>query len=315
MTKARQVRRWKTQDPRNATERLALCGFNSSAAEAYWDKHADKHQTFFIAGQTEPPPETVRLWEMVVEVTGENPDISPQPTGNCVAAAVGESAELLQCSEIVRGEAHEFHKIYNPFHYATGRVLIMRDQLRGQAGASGGAVAEAVRVHGLVPIMPGLPDYNKANVDAWGDGRKAEGKSFRDFMEVGARNIIKATARVQSMGHVFEAIGSRYPLTIASNAGLSMKPDRDGYHRYVTRWNHQMSVWGYSRRYNWAAIKNQWGDVHGDIVDEDGCEWPPGLLRVHLDEFEARHFRGSETIVYSNLEGFPERIYDHRNLA
>ncbi len=315
MSKRKRIRRYDVPEPRNEAERKALCGFNASAMEAYWDKRGDMHQSFFLAQQTEAPPDTVRLWELVIEVTGEDPDITPQPTGNCVAAACGESCEVLQCSEIAAGQDEEFRRIFNPFHYATGRVLVMKNSLKGQAGANGGAVAEAMKLHGVIQISQNLPVYNKANVDAWGDGRSAQGKSFRDFLEEGAKTVIQSTARITSMSHLFESLGSRYPLTIASNTGYSMKPNRDGFHQVSTTWSHQMSIWGYSISGGWIGIKNQWGDVHGDVVDHDGEEWPPGFLKVRIEEFEKRHFRGAEVITYSNFKGFPQRKYDHRALA
>ena len=193
-------RRFRTTEPRNQIDAAKLCGYNQRASEAYWDKNADQHAAFFIAGADgSEPPDTVRGWEMIIKVTGMNPDISPQPTGNCVAAAAGESVEFLQCSEIVRGDAEEFRRIYNPFHYATGRVLVMKNALRGSPGAVGGSVAEAIRKYGALALVPELPEYDKQNVDAWGDGRDAGGKSFRDFMPAAADHTVKSTARVQTM--------------------------------------------------------------------------------------------------------------------
>jgi hypothetical protein len=307
----RTERRWQTKEPKTQVDARALCGFDSRTAEAYWDANADQHGTFLIVGDDNAEPlDTVRGWELIIQVTGENPDISPQPTGNCVAAAAGESVEFLQCSEIVRGDAEEFRRIYNPFHYATGRVLVMKNALKGSAGANGGAVAQALQKFGALEIVPTLPDYNKKNVDAWGDGA-----GFREFMPLAANHVVKETARVTQMADVFRALSNRYPLTIASNCGYEFEPGRDGFHDPTGNWSHQMSVWGYSISGNWVAVKNQWGDVHGKIVDHDGETWPPGFLKVRLDRFEQRHFRGSETIVYSNFAGFPQRRYDHRALT
>jgi len=165
-------------------------------------------------------------------------------------------------------------------------------------------------------VTEDLPDYNKQTVQAFGDDRKVNGKSFRDYMEVAGKTLVGTTARIDSMGHLFEALGSKYPITIASNRGYAMMPDRDGFHRPSGGWNHQMGVWGYSISGGWIAVKNQWGDVHGQIVDfNTKKKWPPGFLRVRIEDFEKYHFRGAEVIAYSRFSGFPQKKYDHRALA
>lgn len=319
MTRTRtrkRVRRYNVAEPKNESQRFALCGYDQRRSEEYWAKRGGEHSTFFLAQQTTAPKDTVRIWDTFRKVTGEDPDTTPQPTGDCVAAAVADVVEGTQANEILAGDAEEFREIYKPFHYATGRVLVMKNSLKGEAGASGGAVAEAVKRYGVIQIAKDLPDYTKGNVDAWGDDRKAGGKSFRDYLEDGAKTVIQSTARITSIGHVLEALDSNYLLTIASNRGYTMKPDRDGYHRASGSWSHQMSIWGYSISKNWIAIKNQWGDLFGDLFDfETEEEWPIGFLRVRLDEFEAKHFAGSETIVYSRFQGFPQQRFDHRLLS
>jgi hypothetical protein len=307
--------------PRNEGERLDLCGgFDPAMMEAYWDANAGQHATFFLAGQTDPPPDSVRLWKIWEKVGqgGPVPDLSPQPTGNCVAAATDDVVELLQLCEIHDGESEVYKPIYNPYHYATGRVLIGKNKLRGRAGSIGGWQAQAIEKYGVVHLRDGLPKYTKKNVDSWGDDKKAESQSFRDYMEEGAEHICGATSRLDSMGHLFEALGNKYPVTIASNRGYTMKVGADGFHRASGNWSHQMSIWGYGKKGSktWAAIKNQWGNVHGVVLDpETGEPWPPGFICVHLDEFEAKHFRGSEAISYSRFKGYPQQDYDHSQWA
>jgi len=309
-------RRWNVAPPRNEAERKVLCGFDQSAMERYWDKNADQHQAFFLSNQTESPPDTANLWDMVLSVTGENPDTTPQPAGDCVSASAAEACEALQCSEIYDGDAEEFRDIYKPFTYGVGRVLIMKNSLRGRDGAYGGAVAEGMRKYGVLQVTDDLPDYNKQTVQAFGDDRKVNGKSFRDYLETAGKHVIGTTSRITSMGHLFESIGSKYPLTIASNCGYAMGADREGFHRPSGTWSHQMGIWGYSISGGWVAIKNQWGDVHGTVVDfQTKKKWPPGFMRVRIEDFEKRHFRGAEVIAYSQFSGFPQRKYDHRALS
>lgn len=54
-------RRWNVAPPKNDAERKLLCGFDPSSMERYWDKNADKHSAFFLAGQTEAPPDESNL--------------------------------------------------------------------------------------------------------------------------------------------------------------------------------------------------------------------------------------------------------------
>ena len=65
MSQRKRIRRYDVPEPRNEAERKALCGFNASAMEAYWDKRGDMHQSFFLAHQTEAPADTGMLWAVV----------------------------------------------------------------------------------------------------------------------------------------------------------------------------------------------------------------------------------------------------------
>jgi len=307
--------------PRNAAERKALCGFVESQIEAYWDSAAaaDNHRPFFIAGATRERQQTVRGWEIFQKVTGRDPDCIPQPTGDCVAASAGEMVELVQCVDITRGDREEFRDINPAFHYATGRVLVGNNRLRGGPGSIGGWQATALTTHGALAFDDSQPKYNKRNVDAWGDDRKAEGKSWRDYQQQAADRVIGSTARIQAMLEMFDAQSNGYFQTIASNRGYSLKPEggETGYHVPSGSWSHQMGVWGYSIPFDWVAIKNQWGPkIHGRIRDpETGELWPPGFLKVRLDDFEKKHLRGSECITYSQFDGFPEQRFDHQHLG
>lgn len=312
------------RSPRNAAERLDLCaGFDPVEVERYWDANSDQHPTFFIAGQTEEPPDSVRLWKIweAWHPEGLTVDLTSQVTGDCVARGAEDVIELLQLCEISAGEREDYRPLYAPYHYWYGREVIGKGRLRGGAGSIGGWQAKAIEEGGVLWLQDGLPKYNKRNVDAWGDGRKAEGQHPKDYVEQASEHICKTTSRIDSMGHFFEALSNMYPCTIASNRGYTMKPGRDGFHRASGSWSHQMSLWGYGKGGNgayrpWVAIKNQWGNVHGQVLDpETGEPWPPGFICVHLDEFEAKHFRGSETIAFSRFEGFPETEFDYSSWA
>lgn len=239
---------------------------------------------------------------------------------NCVAAGAADAVEALQCIEIVHGDREEFVPVYNPFHYATGRVLIGKNRLKGQAGSVGIWQADAIEKYGVLRRdAPNLPKYNKANVNAWGDGRAADGKSYTDYMELAKDRVIKGKSRLSGFEQIIDALDNWYPCTIAASFGYQMKPQggEKGFHRMNPSdpWGHLMSVQGYNLKQGWVALKNQWGDVHGRLVDiETGQPWPRGFLRVSLDDFR-KHIRNAEVIAYSNFNGFPAQKFDHGEWA
>jgi hypothetical protein len=297
-----------------------LCGWaGEREAEAAKDAMADRLVPFAISGPMERK-KSVRLWEVYRRVTGQEPDLTPQPTGNCVAASADDVIELLQAIEIAAGERESYRDIYNPYHYATGRVIIGKNRLRGGAGSIGSWQAEAIKQYGVISTQEsGLPKYSKRNCDAWGDDREADGRSFRDYLDKGKEHPVKTWAFCETMDKVKDALSAGYPITIASNRGYTMKPGRDGFHRPSGNWAHQMSIWGYDETGKaWVAIKNQWGDVHGQVRDPNtGDPWPKGFICVPMEDFERQHLnlRGVETIAYSGFLGFPPLNFDYGAMA
>lgn len=291
---------------------MRLCGIASEGQrEAYWDRHSDRHASFMAVGDKEPPAK-VQLWRIFRDVLGFDPDLTPQPTGNCVAAAADDVIELIQAIEIGLGQSEEFHPIYNPYHYATGRVFVGGNRLKGGAGSLGGWQAKAIEEFGVIRLdQEGLPKYNTKNCDRWGDDRDAEGKSFRDYVEQGKEHPIKATARVKTIDQVIQSLANLYPLTIAASFGYKMKADSPtGTMRQGKSWPHQMTVWAYNKNRGTVTIKNQWGDVHGQLVDpDDGVKLPKGMIRTDMETFE-KHLRNAECISFSNFDGFPEQQFD-----
>lgn len=264
----------------------------------------------------------VALWEIYKEVTGQDPDLSVQPTGNCVSAGADDALELLQAIAIKLGMRAKWEPIYNPFMYGTGRVLIGKGKIKG-AGMVASWQVQALLKYGTIRLRAGLPKYTRENVDAWGDGRaSADGQKFQDFVQEGVKSLLKSAAPLQkrTAQEVMDAlIVSKTPLTIASSAGCTMLPDSRGFHRPSGVSHHQQSIWGGENTGPdpFVVIKNQWGDVHGRVTMSDGTPIPPGFRKVRLDDFERYLLRapGTEVFAYSVYEGFPAVTFDAKGWA
>jgi hypothetical protein len=309
--------------PNNPAARFDLCGWaGQKVAEEAWNKIGDRFASFFIAGKTvAQQTRKTKWWKVFKEVTGKVPNLQPQPTGNCVAAGARDVVEGIQAIEIKQGERQKFEEIYDPFHYAVGREEIGKGQLRGSAGSVGSWQAEGIRLRGVLLKAlkeKALPGYTKAEVDAWGDGRTIKGVgSYKDFYAYAAEHVVKSTARLSSVKEVIQSIDNGYLCTIAADFAYTMKPvgGPKGFHKRSREpCPHQQSVWDFDLDTGSLLIKNQWGDVHGELEDSDGEPIPPGFRRVTMEDFEA-HVRAGEVFAYSKFDGFPEQLFDYGGLG
>ena len=299
---------WGRVDAKTPRERILEAQRESQAVAAQFAK------PFFIAGQTESGAgKCARLHKAVQKVTGKPLDIDPQLTGDCVAASARMTAAIRGCFEIASGDFEVFKRLFNPFHYATGRVLIGKNRLKGGAGSIGGWQAQANAQFGfLAQEKNGGIAYSKAIADAWGDDRKFQGKSFRDFLDLATESKLQTWAPVQSWNESRDSLYHGYPLTIGSNRGYTMKPDRDGFHRPSGTWPHQLTIYSFWENVKVPAvgIVNTWGDVHGVTKDpENGEELPRGTILVRLEDFVKYHLTpNAECLAYSDIDGFDAEI-------
>jgi hypothetical protein len=308
-----------------ATNALDFCGWGRvdaktprervlEAARMADDVAALYAKPFFIAGQAESGAgKCARLHKAVEKVTGKPIRIDPQGTGDCVAASSRVTLILRTCVEILGGELEKYRWLFSPFHYATGRVLIGKNRLRGGAGSIGGWQAEANAKYGfLAADDTGGLTYSKGIADAWGDDRKFQNKSFRDFMEIAKPTTLQTWARMQAWNEVRDGLFHGYPQTIGSNRGYTMKPDASGFHRPSGTWPHQLTIYAYWENVKTpcVAIVNTWDDVHGITHDpETGEELPRGTILVRLEDFTKHHLTSSaECIAYSSVDGFDAKI-------
>ena len=269
----------------------------------------------FIAGQqVGTQGATYRAWQTHRKVlNGKDIFCAPQETGDCVAVSGGDLLEAIQLIEIAAGEAEEFHPIYSPFLYAAGRVAVGKNRLRGGAGSIGSWQAKAVATLGsLRADIEGLPAYSGEVADKWGDDKTFSGQSWKQYADYADDHTIRNWSYIRSWTQLVDAVANGYLCTIASNLGFEMQVRSDGYHRQRGSWAHQMGIWGISddRKKPWVAIHNNWGDVHGRLLDFDTDDpWPTGMLRVRPDDIE-QAFRDGEVITWSGYNGFIDRRKD-----
>lgn len=271
-----------------------------------WDRLASMFPIFSLAPMAgQYAGRTGRLWEIVRQVLGTDTLNYPQKTGDCVSFGAKNAIEYVACVERFQGDREEIRPIFPPFLYATGRVLIGQNRLRGQAGSLGSWMARAVVEHGVLRSdFPGVPAYSGRLADRWGDGA-----DFEQFLSEGRQHPVLSAARISRWDELVAAIINGYPCTIASNAGFQMRPGRDGYHERQGTWPHQMCVVGISDdpRRPWAGVLNSWGDAHGRLRDFETDEpWPVGTLRVRREAIE-QMLRSGECFAYSQFVGFPEQ--------
>lgn len=283
-------------------------------ADQAWSAIGASFPKFFIAGQAEPTQgKTFRAWDVWRKVlNGQDMPRIIQETGDCVGASQTDVVNANQLIEIARGDREKFRQTLISYVYAYSRVIIGKGKLKGGAGSVGSWMAKTVQEGGVLPIdEAGVPKYSGRLSDLWGDDKKYDGKSFRDYIGVSDDRLMKTVARIETWSELRDAIINGHLGTIASGRGYKMKPDSDGFHRPSGSWQHQMSILALSDdpKRSWVGIGNQWGDQHGQIKDfETGELWPPGMLRVEREDFERKHLtRDAECFVYSNFDGFPEQ--------
>lgn len=228
---------------------------------------------------------------------------------NCVSFGAKNALEKLECIEIVQGgEREEFHPIFPPFFYGTGRVFVGKAELGpNEDGSSGSWMAAAVMKYGaLRSDEAGVPTYSGQVARKWGykPGPPA------NFVDVAKTFLVKSAARLRSFDEVVAAIANGYPVTIASNQGFNMMPSSTGFHEPGREpWPHQMCIIGADTKYKtpYGIIENNWGDSHGRLKDfDDMHDLPIGCLRVRAEIID-RMVKSGEAFAYSAFSGFPSK--------
>lgn len=268
-----------------------------------WDVVSGDIPKFQISGDKgNSAGTTTRLWDIVRKTNGSDLFFNPQETGDCVSVSGGDALEVLQVVQKAKGQRIKPRRLFAPFNYAVGRVLIGKNQIRG-AGLVGSWMAQGVEKFGtLDEDTRNLPRYSGKLADDWGNGH-----GFQEYLGL-AKPFTCTWSRIFDWSELVKALDNNYILTMASSLGFEMMPREDGFHRQSGRWEHQMGIWGCSDSNDpWAAIHNNWGDVHGRVIDsETGEHWPTGMIKARPEDIEPAFQRG-EVIAYSLYKGFPDK--------
>ena len=257
----------------------------------------------------------VFLWHAAKQVLGREFETNRQEIGDCVSFGSKHAAEFLQFVAIASGEAVEFKPIFSPYHYATGRVLVGRNQIRGPDGSVGAWQQEAVTKYGVIPAdTDGLPAYSAAVARAW-----ATRKPDQKYIDAGRLHLVQTTAQINSYEEARDALANSYPVVVCSNRGFEMQPRvHEGKHWGVPagQWAHCMVFIGVddtvmAPRFAGGGkgglyCLNSWGpDAHGSPAGDEpaGGFWVSSTVATSM-------LRQDDSYAYSNLQGFPARAPD-----
>lgn len=248
------------------------------------------------------------LYDVCRKLLGHDTPNYPQQIGDCVSFGAKNATEYLQCLDILlRGVREDWHPIFPPYYYGTGRVFIGGDHSMSDGSTGAWMAAAVVKYGGLFSDFAGVPQYSGSVAKKWGYSGPPD-----EFVSQGKQHLIHSAAEIHSFDDLVAAINNGYACPTASNVGYSMEASSDGFHRQSTSWSHQMCFVGVGFKPEpYAVIVNNWGDCHGHLKDFDdpNFQLPVGCLRVRQKDAE-KHIRAGETYAYSQFDGFPAQEID-----
>lgn len=295
------------------------------AAEQLYDLFLNENEISENLPQSLPPYQSGksrRLWHYTRKVLGKDTPHYAQHEGSCVAFGAKNAGEYRQCAEIATGEKEEFHPLFPPYLYGTGRVYVGAKQVRDPAqflsddGSFGNWQMVACAKYGFLRSdLEGVPEYPqgrppsnpKANTlgRMWGK----DDREWKQFVDIADDHTVPDKSRIRTPEDLCRFLVSGVPCTIASSQGFTMKPDSRGLHRPSGTWHHQMCFIGCIHYNNktYYVILNSWGNIHGITQDpETGEQLPPGVLLVELDRAIADMISRGECYPYMDFKGFKD---------
>lgn len=244
------------------------------------------------------------LWELGRKLILTDPLNYPQEIGDCVSFGGKNAIEYMQFFPMANGERLKWTRAFPPYLYGCGRIFIGKGQLGRQDGSLGVWQAKAVQQYGMIASdAQGCPQYSGSVARQWG----ASPGPNESWVKLGKEKLVQTIALIKTWEDFVAAIMNGYPVTVASNVGYSMTPQRDGFHRREGSWPHQMCFIGVDDDASdpHACLLNSWGDVHGQVKDlKTGELWPKGTLRVRKADV-LRMLSEADSWAYSSFNGFP----------
>jgi hypothetical protein len=224
-----------------------------------------------------------------------------QEVGDCVSWGARNASAITGASDILmRGERETWKDPFPPFYYGTGRVLIGGGRLGTSDGSLGSWMASAVMKYGTVYFGDeGVPKYSGELARQYGYYGPPN-----ELLTVGKAFLIKSAVRVKTWDELVTFLVSGYGVTIASDRGFEMEPDRDGFHRPKGVWQHQMCFADIDDEWTrpYVITRNSWANVHGQLKDFRTNEpLPVGCLRVDRKVVEYMLSSG-EAYAYTQYE-------------
>ena len=251
------------------------------------------------------------LWDGARKVFGRDIDQPPQLVGDCVGFGARHAVEYCQVAAILAGKRATFENIFAPFHWGMGRLApdCGNNACGRQDGSMGSWQAKALVKYGCLANDAvdaqgeRLPAYSAAVARQWGNrpGPTAA------WQALGVKHLVTAATPCRSKDDLVTALLAGNPVTVASNQGFTMLPQADGFHHPSGTWAHQMMFEMVDLGEDdgsiepHVAINNNWGDVHGQVIDFRTKEaWPKGRLRVRL-EVALRMVAANDSFIYTGV--------------
>jgi len=270
-------------------------------------KDSDTFKPFMLAA---PPggSRRSRIVEAVRQVLNKDIKVRVQTIGECVSMMAVNATEYMSCVDIaIRGDAEKYRRLFNPYCYGTGRILVGNGQLGNSDGSTGSWMAEAIAKYGVIcEDDPDVPAYSSSVAKQFGSSRQLVNK----FVDLGKQHTVKSATLCKTWDDAVTGLCNGYLLGVCSNRGFSMTPGSDGFHTPKGSWSHAMTVIHIDDEYKdpHCWILNSWDDVHGHLKDfTTGEDLPIGVLRVRKAVLQSMLAQGDSYLYSLDFNGFPDQ--------